>query len=234
MWNGKKKAVTFSFDDGVGQDVRLIALFKKYGLKGTFNLNSALFGRDYSYDYKGKWIEARKIAEKDIRATYEGQEVAAHTRTHPKLTLIAEEEIVRQVEEDRKVLSALVGYEVRGFAYPGGGVNYDDRVVEVLSRCGVAYARTTNTRYRTDLPSDLLRFHPTAYVPDWERCIKAAEEFVSLQTEEPKLFCVWGHAYEIDTTDDGWAQMEKLCATLAGKEDIFYGTNAEVLLNRGL
>ena len=33
MWNGKKKAVTFSYDDGVEQDRRLIALFNKYGMK---------------------------------------------------------------------------------------------------------------------------------------------------------------------------------------------------------
>ena len=38
MWNGKKKAVTFSFDDGVSQDIRLIEIFNKYGLKGEKNL----------------------------------------------------------------------------------------------------------------------------------------------------------------------------------------------------
>ena len=37
---GKKKAITFSYDDGVTQDERLISLFNKYGLKCTFNLNS--------------------------------------------------------------------------------------------------------------------------------------------------------------------------------------------------
>ena len=40
MFNGKMKAVTFSYDDGVTQDKRLISLFNKYGLKCTFNLNS--------------------------------------------------------------------------------------------------------------------------------------------------------------------------------------------------
>jgi hypothetical protein len=30
MWNGKKKAVTFSFDDGVTQDIRLIEILDKY------------------------------------------------------------------------------------------------------------------------------------------------------------------------------------------------------------
>ena len=42
MWNGKKKAVTFSYDDGVEQDRRLIALFNKYGMKATFNQKSGI------------------------------------------------------------------------------------------------------------------------------------------------------------------------------------------------
>ena len=45
MWNGKKKAITFSFDDGVTQDRRLVEIFNKYGLKATFNLNSELLDR---------------------------------------------------------------------------------------------------------------------------------------------------------------------------------------------
>ena len=36
---GKPKAVTFSYDDGVPQDERLVGIFNKYGMKGTFNLN---------------------------------------------------------------------------------------------------------------------------------------------------------------------------------------------------
>ena len=37
MWNGKKKAVTFSYDDGVTQDCRLVEMMNTYGVKGTFN-----------------------------------------------------------------------------------------------------------------------------------------------------------------------------------------------------
>lgn len=39
MWNGKMKAVTLSYDDGVAQDIRLIELLDRYGLRATFNLN---------------------------------------------------------------------------------------------------------------------------------------------------------------------------------------------------
>ena len=40
MFDGKNKAITFSYDDAVTQDIRLIELFDKYGVKGTFNINS--------------------------------------------------------------------------------------------------------------------------------------------------------------------------------------------------
>ena len=42
MWNGKNKAITFSFDDGVTQDKRLVEMLDKYGLKATFNINRQL------------------------------------------------------------------------------------------------------------------------------------------------------------------------------------------------
>ena len=41
---GKMKAVTFSYDDGVNQDISLAEIFSSYGLKGTFNINSGYFG----------------------------------------------------------------------------------------------------------------------------------------------------------------------------------------------
>ncbi|MBQ8687026.1 MAG: polysaccharide deacetylase, partial [Ruminococcus sp.] len=44
-----KKAITFSYDDGVEQDVKLLEILNEYGLKATFNLNTGL-----NYDH-GTW-----------------------------------------------------------------------------------------------------------------------------------------------------------------------------------
>ena len=41
---GKNRAMTFSYDDGVVQDRRLVELFNRYHVKGTFNLNTATLG----------------------------------------------------------------------------------------------------------------------------------------------------------------------------------------------
>ena len=40
---GKPKTLTFSYDDGVDQDKRLIKILDSHKMKGTFNLNSGAF-----------------------------------------------------------------------------------------------------------------------------------------------------------------------------------------------
>ena len=39
----KLKALTLSYDDGVVQDIRMIKILDKYGIKGTFNVNSGSY-----------------------------------------------------------------------------------------------------------------------------------------------------------------------------------------------
>ena len=233
MFNGKKKAITFSYDDGVTQDIRLIDLFNKYGLKGTFNLNSELLGNQNELIREGVCIAHNKIDPKDVRAIYAGHEVAVHTLTHPRLPDIAEDaEIIRQVEEDRKKLSELVGYDVVGMAYPCGGVNNDDRCAKLIKEnTGVRYARTITSSESFDPQENLFRFNPTCYHHgDWNKLFALADEFLALKTESPKIFYIWGHAYEFDIYPERWAIFEDFLKKIGGKDDIFYGTNKEVLL----
>lgn len=41
---GVMKALTLSYDDGVVHDRRLVDICNRYGLRGTFNLNSGTLG----------------------------------------------------------------------------------------------------------------------------------------------------------------------------------------------
>ena len=227
----KKKAITFSYDDGVTQDIRLIELLNKYGLKCTFNLNSELLSQKGMLIREGKRIAHYKIHAEDVKNIYEGHEVAVHTLTHPNLTQCDAKEIIRQVETDRLNLSELVGYEVVGMAYPCGGVNNDDRVAGIIKKnTGVKYSRTITTNNCFDLQENLYRFNPTAYHLDFEKMMQLGREFVEFKPKEPKVFYIWGHSYEMDYGADYWVKLEDFFKLISNKEDIFYGTNKEVLL----
>lgn len=231
MWNGKMKAVTFSYDDGVLQDTRLIELLNRYGLKCTFNLNSELLGKGGYLKREGLRIAHYKVKPEDVAMLYEGHEVAAHTLTHPRLPDQTDDEVIRQVEEDRKNLSALVGYEVQGMAYPGGGVNNDERVAELIrAHTGVRYARTIKSTHTFDLQENLYRFNPTVYHLEWEKMEALCDQFIGLQPETPQLFYIWGHSYEMDFDSSNWQRLEDFFKKISNRDDIFYGTNSEVLL----
>ena len=74
---GKHKALTMSYDDGRIFDRRLIDIFNRYGIKGTFHLNSGLFQR---VDNGTGRIQPEEVAE-----VYKGHEVACHTVSHPTI-----------------------------------------------------------------------------------------------------------------------------------------------------
>ena len=226
---GKQKAITFSYDDGVTQDVRLIELLNQYGLKCTFNLNSELLGQRGMLIREGKRIAHYKVHPRDVQDLYRGHEVAVHTLTHPNLTQCDEAEVIRQVETDRRNLSELVGYEVVGMAYPCGP--NDDRCASIIrEHTGVKYARTVTDTDSFAPQTYLHRFNPNAYHLNFDRLDALADRFLSEESDEPQIFYVWGHAYEMDYRPDYWVRLEDFFRRIAGHEDIFYGTNAEILL----
>jgi len=228
MWQGKKRAVTLSFDDGVTQDIRLIEMLDRYGLKATFNINSGLLGKPGQLIRNGREVRHDRITAEDLSRVYAGHEIAAHTLTHPNLTQQTDEEIIRQVEEDRRRLSDLCGYEVVGMAYPGGGVNNDERVARVIEEhTGVQYARTVVSTHSFDRQEHLYRFDPSVYYIE-ENLEEVIDAFLASDSEEPQLLYMWGHSYEMDAEYITWEAFERLCAKLAFKEEIFYGTNREV------
>lgn len=226
------KFLTFSYDDGVTQDKRLIELFNKYGMKATFNVNSELLGRPGELIREEKRVTHNKIAPEDVRTVYAGHEVAAHTKTHPLLPSLTDDtQIITQVEDDRKKLSELCGYEVVGFAYPGGGTNYNSRVAEIIEKnTKVKYCRTTVSSHSFDTQKDLYQFKPTVYHHrEWDKLFELGEQFLALDTNDKKIFYIWGHAYEFDIHDT-WGRFEEFLQMMSGKKDIIYTTNREALL----
>ena len=222
---GKRKAVTLSYDDGVIQDIRFIEIMKKYGLKGTFNINSGLYAPEGT-EYDAKKPKGRMTRTLCID-TYanSGMEVAAHGLTHPFLEHLPVSMQTQEVMQDRANLEKEFGTIIRGMAYPYG--TYSDEIVETLKACGILYCRTTTSTERFDIPTDWLRMPATCHHNN-PRLMKLAEEFLTDDwTERPKLFYLWGHSFELDN-DDNWNVIEEFGQYIGNREDIWYATNMEV------
>ena len=223
------KMVTFSYDDGVTQDQRLIELLNKYGLKATFNLNSLLCGTARVLTYEDTSVSQARPLLSEIPRIYEGHEVAAHGLVHGTLTKMSDEDAVREIEKDRLILSDTVGYEVVGMAYPNGAV--DERVARLLrERTGIRYARMVGSTYNFDAQEDLLWFRPTAHQGETEKLFELAERFIEMKPDRPQVFYIWGHAYELDFDLDRWDRLEEFMKLISGHSDIRYCTNREALL----
>ncbi len=219
-----RKALTFSYDDGNEQDVRLIEIFNRYGLKATFNLNTGLDQQSGAWKYKDAWVNRLTLSE--CVPLFDGHEIAVHGSRHLNLNDLTREEIRLEIREDAERITALFGKAPVGMAYAYGC--YNPTALEEIAAAGLRYARTVMSSHQFGIQTNLLEFAPTCHHDD-DMLFSLAKRFLEEKTEEPQIFYIWGHSYEFDGNHN-WDRIERLCELLAGRDDIFYGTNAQVLL----
>lgn len=222
---GKAKVVTFSYDDCVEEDQRLIDLLKKYGMKGTFNLIPGWFADEGTVYPEGETY--RLVTEGMAKKMYDTKEVEVsnHGDCHKFMTSLSTAEMADDMLACRKKLEALFGRNIRGMAYPYGW--YNEELEKVLAMCGIVYSRTVCSTYEFELPDNWLEWHPTCH-HDADELMDLAEEFVRMKPQDtPKLFYVWGHTFEFERNDN-WDVIEEFMKKVSGKDDIWYATNMEI------
>lgn len=224
---GKSKAVTFSYDDGVTSDERLARLLAERGMKCTFNFTAREGG------FTSEQIE-------DI--FYEnGHEIANHGAEHRSTGHLRPIEGIRDVLNCRLALEKMCGRIIRGMAYPDNGItrfgNFGsyEAVKQFLTELDIAYSRTTGGDNNSfTLPSDFHAWVPTAHHNN-PKLFDYIDEFLALDispsvyyaTRFPRLFYIWGHSFEFDR-DNNWDRIEKVCDAFMQSDDIWYATNMEI------
>lgn len=210
---GKFKALTMSYDDGRKADERLVSIFNRNGIKGTFHINAGLLGTN------------DRLTGEEAVELYQGHEVSAHTLTHPTIARCPKEMLVHEIMEDRKQLEQLVGYTVRGMSYPNG--SYNRAIIDMLPHLGIEYSRVVPTSGSFGLPEDWLEWKGTCHHN--QNLMKHAETFAGLfKKQYLYLMYVWGHSYEFDN-DNNWELIEGFCEYIGGRDDIWYATNIEIV-----
>lgn len=215
------KACTLSYDDGVFEDVRLIEIMRKYGLKGTFNLNSCHLVTGGT---------KTRLGPEAIKELFgEDTEIALHGYSHLPLGRISASLMVRDVVSNKEHLEETFEKVIRGMAYAYG--TYSDEAVEILRLCDVAYSRTTRTTEAFDLPDDWLKLHPTCHHNN-PKLFELVDKFLEPDPpkaiqKKPKLFYLWGHSYEFPR-DNNWEVIEKFAKIMGSREDVWHATNMQV------
>lgn len=86
--DNRTKALTLSYDDGVQQDIKMMEILNKHGIKCTFNLNGNYFEKEERSYAEGQIH--RRMARREALEVYNGElgkphEIAVHGYTHPFL-----------------------------------------------------------------------------------------------------------------------------------------------------
>lgn len=222
-----KKALTFSYDDGIEQDRKLVEIFNRYGLKATFNLNTGIQTPESNFEIEG--VHINRMKQDGLAELYRGHEIATHGLTHAAPTGMTKEQLDEEFITDAKNIERIYGTYPVGMAYAYGCV--DDTVAEYLKTIGIKYGRTVESSHSFEIPKEPIKLKATCHHDD-EMLFELAEKFLKAEPkeDEPMLFYVWGHSYEFDVNNN-WDRIEKFCKMMSGRDDIFYGTNRECLVD---
>ena len=229
---GLAKALTLSYDDGVRQDVRLAELCGKYGVKCTFNLNSGTLGRErFSLTPGRERLDLSCVKPEEVAEVYAGHEVGGHGLRHSSLPDIGTPGAMLEIIDDRAALEKLCGRPVQSFAYPYG--THSEAVRTLLRLAGYRSARTVVSTGGFGIPEDFLLWDATCHHDD-PRLMELAKRFCEESPEGkfplgPRLFYLWGHAYEFDA-HGSWDRIEAFLAYVSRfRDEIWFATNGEIV-----
>jgi len=220
---GNKKAFNITYDDGVYQDIRFVELLNRYGIKGTFNLNSDLMYQQFEWVHENGMIVKRLSAE-TVSALYQNHEVASHTLTHPYMHDMSESGIMHQMLQDKKNLEQLFGKKICGFAVPFD--YYSDMTAECAQNCGFEYARCSEERFLYTPPENYYWWAAGIFHlnPQFEQFVK---DF--FETEEELALCqIVGHSYDLDA-ENMWESIENLLKRISEDSDVISMTNIDIV-----
>lgn len=216
--DGKLKAVTFSYDDGVTEDRELIKIFDRYNLKATFNVSL------------GKAVKKpeRFIQVPELKELYKNHEIASHGFLHRTMILLGDKSLTSEIADNQKAIAEVLGTEPPGFAYPYGrhtSKKAPTRIYEALAKHNLRYARTCQKKEDFDLPKNWLAWSPNCHHNFGLAACKRYKEF---KADKMSVCYIWGHSYEFARPKPRWQIIENICKEIAGQPDIWYATNGEI------
>jgi peptidoglycan/xylan/chitin deacetylase (PgdA/CDA1 family) len=219
--------ITFSWDDGSYEDLKLMELSLKHNIPGIFFIPASNNERDV-------------MSEKEIK-TIAGQnfEIGAHTYSHAYLTELSLQRAKEELLTGKTYLEQILGNEISHFCFPGG--KFNSELVDISKQFYIS-ARTADTGFIGNNRSYLIK--PTFHFYDrgkkslifnglknsiqiFRLAIKNRAssdyfEFIKNIIDDLAIYSgtsyimIWGHSWEIEKFQL-WTKLEALFQYLTSK-----------------
>lgn len=155
-----EKTLVVTFDDAHRSVLELAApVMARLGIPGTVYVPTGYpdSDRPMAWDGYDTWLgtehedELSCMGWEDLRGlAAAGWEIGSHTRSHPRLSKIADEEIEAELADSRAECERSMGVPCTSIAYPYS--DYDERTVRIAAATGYRFAVTVPRGPRPALP----------------------------------------------------------------------------------
>lgn len=142
-----ERVVAITMDDGAMDNYEVAApILKRFGFSATLFVVPSLVGKTNEWMREEGSTVRRLMGWREIQDLVDqGFRIGSHSVSHPDLTQLSDESLVREVEDSKAMIEDKLGRPAVSFAYPYG--RFDERVKAAVARAGYTVACTTNSGF---------------------------------------------------------------------------------------
>ena len=162
-----KPNLLLTFDDGFSSNINICKdILKPRGIKGLFFIPSSFINlkgpKAYKFCQKNFFPKTKIPSTKKYDSLtvdqikdmiYLGNFIGGHTKTHPNLKNLKENDLIEEIIESANYLESILDYKISHFAYPFGSIKTISRKSFIISKSRFKYCFANIRGGLTESPS---------------------------------------------------------------------------------
>lgn len=142
---GEKKYIIITVDDGYKDNYTILyPALKKFNMKAVIYFVTGVKYNTWTVESDDEKMFFL-MNEDEVKELHNSGliEFGGHTLSHPSMVLLSNDELIKEIVENKKHIEDIVGEEILSFAYPYG--HNSKRIQKLVEKAGYKYAVSTDT-----------------------------------------------------------------------------------------